>query len=384
MTAPVPYPITTRYRKQGDWAAGYHTGSDRACPNGTDAIATRDCKIVYAGWHGWGRAYGLTVRMEAVVDGQRLQMQYCHLQSISVKTGQTVKAGQKVADTNNTGNTTGPHLHDELRHYPYSYGDDLNPSLWHDTGLILPAAPAPGTLTIFDASFWAQARERWYTPWKPRAPYIISEIRGREEGSEASTWGFTEVHEQTQVDTLEEAFSPWDFNRNAGRQGLEFWYNDDAWDEQRPYRHYDSGIQNRGALVSHLIRKSTGQHVAFVVFHAPITYDSLKTAYGRWLVRLLGQIDGPILLMGDANRSVEDKSPRKEIREAGYRDMRDQAAIVNEGSKEFPSEGWNLSDIWTDLNDQYDDRIVGGEIDLTSAIPSNHRRIEARVRVRAA
>lgn len=379
---PVNYPVTTRYRKPGDWAAGYHTGDDRACPNGTDAIATRDCKIVKAGWYQWGRAYGLGVVMEAVVDGQRLQMLYAHLQAINVKVGQSLKAGQKVGDTNNTGNTTGPHLHTELRHYPYSYGDDLNPSLWH-TDFSLPAAPKPGTITTFDAAFWGMARERWYTPWRPRAPHIISEIRGQEPGSEASVWGFTEIWEQNQVDTLEEAFDPWDFNRNAGRQGLEFWYNAAPWVEERPFRHYDSGVQNRGALVSHLTRKATGQHVAFVVFHAPIQSGSLKTAYGKWLVRLLGQIDGPILLMGDANRSVETKSPRKEIRAAGYRDMRDQADIVNEGADEFPSRGWNLSDIWTDLNDSHDDRIVGGEIDLTTATPSNHRRIEARVRVRA-
>lgn len=381
---PVQYPITTAYRKPGDWAAGYHTGDDRACPNGTDVIATRDCKIIYAGWYGWGRAYGLTIRMEAVVDGQRLQMQYCHLGAINVQAGQTVKAGQKVGDSNNTGNTTGPHLHTELRHYPYAYGDDLNPNIWHTTGLALPPAPTPGTITIFDASFWGMARERWYTPWAPRADDIIREIRGQEAGSEASAWGFTEIWDAPQVATLEEAFSPWDFNRNAGRQGLEFWYNDDLWDEERPFRHYDSGIQNRGALVSHLVRKQTGQHVAFVTFHAPIRYDSLKTAYGQWLVRLLGQIDGPILLMGDANRSVEDKSPRKEIRAAGYRDMRDQASIQNSGAFEFPSEDWNLADIWTDLNDEHNDRIVGGQIDLTSAVPSNHRRIEARVRVVAA
>lgn len=123
--------------------------------------------------------------------------------------------------------------------------------------------------------------------------------------------------------------------------------------------------------------------MAVVVFHAPIRYDSLKTAYGKWLVRLLGQIDGPILLMGDANRSSEDRSPRKEIRAAGYRDMRDQARIKNEDADEFPSRGWNLSDIWTDLNDKYDDKIIGGEIDLTSAKPSNHRRIEARIQVKA-
>lgn len=378
---PVPFPVTTAYRKPGSWAAGYHPGEDRACVNGTDAVATRDCSIVYAGWNGWGSAYGLTVIMEAVVNGQRLRCIYAHLQSVAVKTGQTVKAGQKVADTNNTGRTTGPHLHQEVRHYPYSYGDDIAPSIWNASTVADTKTPSPGTVTVFDVSFWAQARERWYTPWAPRAADIIREIRGAEDGSEASVWGFTEVYEQAQVDTLTEAFAPWDFVRVAGRAGLEFWYNDEKWDEERPPKSYPSGVQDRWALVTHLTRKTTGQHVAFVTFHGPITYDSAKTAYGQWLVRLLGQIDGPILLMGDANRSAEDRSPRKEIRSAGFRDMRDQARITNSGADEFPSKGWNLSDIWTDLNDVHKDTIVGGQIDLTTAKPSDHRRLEATVKV---
>lgn len=374
---PVPYPITTPYRKPGDsWALKYHTGSDRACPNGTDAIATRDCKIVYAGWYGWGRAYGLTVRMEAVVDGQRLQMQYCHLQAINVKVGQEVKAGQKVADTNNTGNTTGPHLHDELRHYPYSYGDDLNPSMWHE-GSNVPAAPASGTVTVFDVCNWNVASPRWYTPWAPRAAGINDEIRG-----EASVYGFQEVYAESQAATLQAGLGGV-FVRVPGRAGLELFYDTTKWQLERPPKSYPSGVQGRYALVVHLTRKATGQHVAFVVFHGPVTYDSLKTAYGQWLARLLGQIDGPILLMGDANRSVEDKSPRKEIRAAGFRDMRDQAAITNESAKEFPSKDWNLCDIWTDLNDSVDDKIIGGQIDLTSSRLSDHRRIEATVKVTA-
>lgn len=378
---PVPQPIGTRYGVPGNhWALKYHTGVDYLSPNGTTAIAVLPGTVIYAGWNGWGRAYGLTVILEHTTGGIKYRALYAHLKTTLVKTGDKVSAGQPVAKTNNTGNTTGPHLHYEVRHYPYRYGDDVNPSILTDKVPTV-TTPKPGTVTVFDVSFWAQARERWYTPWAPRAADIIREIRGAEDGSEASVWGFTEVYEQAQVDTLEQAFSPWDFNRVAGRAGLEFWYNADKWVEERPPKSYPSGVQDRWALVTHLTRKSTGQHVAFVTFHGPITYDSLKTKYGQWLVRLLGQIDGPILLMGDANRSVEDKSPRKEIRAAGYRDMRDQARITNSGADEFPSKGWNLSDIWTDLNDSHKDTIVGGQIDLTTAKPSDHRRIEATVKV---
>jgi hypothetical protein len=231
-------------------------------------------------------------------------------------------------------------------------------------------------------SFWNIASPRWYTPWRPREEDIIEQIRGQETGSEASVWGFAEIYTPEQADTLDEAFRG-KFKRVAGRAGLEFWYDPEKWVEERPARSYASGVQDRWALVAHLTRKSTGQHVAFVTFHGPVTYDSYKTKYGQWLARLLGQIDGPILLMGDANRSVETKSPRKEIRALGFRDMREQAVIENESVYEFPSKRWNLSDIWTDLNDKYDDKISGGEIDLTSAKPSDHRRIEARVQIKA-
>lgn len=238
-------------------------------------------------------------------------------------------------------------------------------------------APSPGAVTTFDVCNWNVASPRWFTPWAPRAAGISAEIAG-----EASVYGFQEVYDETQAATIGSALGS-DFSRVAGRAGLEFWFDKTKWMVERPIHEggYASGVQGRYALVVHLRRRSTGQHVAFVVFHGPVTYDSYKTAYGQWLARLLSQIDGPILLMGDANRSVEDKSPRKEIRALGFRDMRDQAAIVNESAKEFPSRNWSLCDVWTDLNDVYDDRIVGGEIDLTSAKLSDHRRIECQVRI---
>lgn len=381
---PVPQRIGTAYRVSGDWwAAGYHTGVDYLSPNGTTAVAPQDSKIIFAGWSGWGRAYGLTVIGESRVNGQTYRWICAHMQSTSVSTGQTVKAGQPVGRTNNTGNTTGPHLHFEVRHYPYAYGDDVNPSIL-TSSTVAPTPPPvyPGTVTTFDVSFWAMAWERWFgTAWHARDDEIIAEIKGQEPGSEASVWGFTEMYDQEQIDTLTTALPG--FTRVAGRSGLEFWYDASKWAEERPPKNYASDVQGRWAMVTHLTRKVTGQHVAFVTFHGPTTYDSYKSAYGKWLANLLGVIDGPIVLMGDANRSVEDKSPRSNIRALGFRDMREQAAIINESADEFPSRGWSLSDIWTDLNDRYDDKIIGGQIDLTSARLSDHRRIECTVQIKA-
>lgn len=376
------YRVTLGYRQQAQFDPDYiHRGIDYGCPEGTPVVATRAGTVVFAGWGGgYGSAYGLQV----IIRTGDIWHLYAHLSSESVSVGQWIETGQQLGRSGKTGNTRGAHLHyQECTQPPSAYRSDRAPQFitYTDT----PAVPTDDT--VFDVSFWGQAYERWFgTSWESREAEITRELRGSEPGTEASVHGFTEVYDLEQVITLRTALGE-HFTRVAGRAGLELWFDSTKWefDPEHPLKEggYASGIQNRYALVVHLIRKSTGQHVAFVVFHGPITYDSLKTAYGQWLARLLATIDGPILLMGDANRSVEDKSPRKEIRALGFRDMRDQAAIVNESAKEFPSRDWTLSDIWTDTNDATDDRIVGGIIDLTSARVSDHRRIEARVRVAA-
>jgi hypothetical protein len=50
---------------------------------------------------------------------------YCHLSKIHVRMGQSVTAGQKIAASGNTGNTTGPHLHYEERTNPSRYNDKV-------------------------------------------------------------------------------------------------------------------------------------------------------------------------------------------------------------------------------------------------------------------
>lgn len=375
MTRPVPQAIGTRYGVPGNmWAAKHHTGEDFLAPTGTTIVAPKSGKVISAGRYGWGSAYGIHVVVESVINGATIRWMTAHMQSVSVSAGQSVSEGQKIGISNNTGNTSGPHVHLEARHYPYNYGDDIDPEILYTTTTTV-SKPKPGTKTVFDVSFWNVASPKWYTPWAPRAPKIAAEIKG-----EASVYGFAEVYDETQAGTIQKAIGSV-FTRVSGHAGLEFWYDSSKWQLERPTKTggYASGVQGRYALVVHLIRKETGQHVAFVVTHGPVTYDSLKSQFGKWLAKLLGQIDGPIVLMGDFNRSVNNKSPRSNIRSLGYRGMREQAAITNESAKEFPSKGWNLSDIYTIPSGPAD--VTGGEVDLTPSAASDHRRLEARITV---
>ncbi|UGY94560.1 transglycosylase family protein [Streptomyces gobiensis] len=120
-TAPVGGSPGTAYRATGSgWAAGYHTGVDFPVPTGTSVRAITGGEVVSAGW---AESYGYQV---VVRHNDGKYSQYAHLSAISVRSGQRVNAGQAIGRSGSTGNTTGPHLHLEVRTGP-GYGSDINP-----------------------------------------------------------------------------------------------------------------------------------------------------------------------------------------------------------------------------------------------------------------
>ncbi len=87
----------------------WHTGVDLAAPVGTPVLAANSGAVIFAGWNSWG--YGYTI---VLAHGPFLTL-YGHLSNIYVGCGQLVTVGQTIGGVGNTGNSSGPHLHFEIR-----------------------------------------------------------------------------------------------------------------------------------------------------------------------------------------------------------------------------------------------------------------------------
>jgi len=90
--------------------ASWHPAVDLAAPEGTSVYAANGGRVIFAGWSNWG--YGNTV----VLAHGPFTTIYAHLGSINVGCGQDVTSGQQIAGSGNSGNSSGPHLHFEIRY----------------------------------------------------------------------------------------------------------------------------------------------------------------------------------------------------------------------------------------------------------------------------
>jgi murein DD-endopeptidase MepM/ murein hydrolase activator NlpD len=90
-------------------ASTYHKGVDWATPIGTTVYASNAGTVAFAGW---ASGYGYAVYINHA-DGR--QTRYGHLSKVLVSAGQTVSQGERIALSGNTGRSTGPHVHFEIR-----------------------------------------------------------------------------------------------------------------------------------------------------------------------------------------------------------------------------------------------------------------------------
>ncbi|WP_327274514.1 M23 family metallopeptidase [Streptomyces sp. NBC_01224] len=130
------YVLSASFGNDGARWAHKHSGQDFAVPIGTKVKAAHGGTVVKAGPNGGGDgpAYGNAV---VISHGNGVYSQYAHLSRIDVHIGQTVKTGEKIALSGNTGNSSGPHVHFEIRTTP-NYGSAINPvSFLHKHGVMV-------------------------------------------------------------------------------------------------------------------------------------------------------------------------------------------------------------------------------------------------------
>jgi len=102
------YTISSAY---GSRSGGFHRGLDMATKSGTDIKAADGGTVTYSGWYG---QYGYMVEIS---HGGGWSTVYAHCSKLYVKTGDKVYQGQVIAAVGSTGQSTGPHLHFEVRKY---------------------------------------------------------------------------------------------------------------------------------------------------------------------------------------------------------------------------------------------------------------------------
>lgn len=116
-----------------------HTGIDIPAKRGTPVLAAGGGTVVWAGWGFYsgnsqdtGDPYGkaVAIRHDFGYDGKPLYTVYGHLDEILVTRGQHVDVGKPIGLVGDTGFTTGPHLHFEVRMGENGFFQTYNPELW--------------------------------------------------------------------------------------------------------------------------------------------------------------------------------------------------------------------------------------------------------------
>jgi murein DD-endopeptidase MepM/ murein hydrolase activator NlpD len=124
---PLSMPVFDSFR----WTSGFgprwgrmHEGVDMAGPIGTPIHATADGVVTFAGW---SSGYGRLIKIE---HANGIETRYGHLNAIRVEVGERVSRGERIGDMGNSGRSTGPHLHYEIR----VGGEALNPMTYIRAG----------------------------------------------------------------------------------------------------------------------------------------------------------------------------------------------------------------------------------------------------------
>lgn len=115
---PVASPrISSRYGRR--WGR-LHGGLDFSLPVGNNIYASAPGTVTYSGWNSGGYGY-----LVIISHGNGVQTYYGHNSSLTCSVGQTVSAGDIIAKSGNTGRSTGPHCHFEIRVNGVTYNPEI-------------------------------------------------------------------------------------------------------------------------------------------------------------------------------------------------------------------------------------------------------------------
>ena len=109
LSQPVSGMISSRFGSRSSVRSSAHTGLDIATASGTGIRAIAEGKVIFAGTNG---SYGKLVKID---HGNGIESWYAHCSNIYVSVGEKVNSSTTIAAVGSTGNSTGPHLHLEIR-----------------------------------------------------------------------------------------------------------------------------------------------------------------------------------------------------------------------------------------------------------------------------
>lgn len=124
---PLDIPVKSNFRYTSGFGQRWgrlHAGTDFAGPVGTPIYATADGVVTHAGW---SSGYGRLIKIQHDFG---IETRYAHLNAIRVSVGERVSRGERIGDMGNSGRSTGPHLHYEVR----VGGDPVNPMTYIRAG----------------------------------------------------------------------------------------------------------------------------------------------------------------------------------------------------------------------------------------------------------
>lgn len=156
--------ITQPFGNKSDrYVSGYHTGVDIGCIQGSPIYAAHDGTVIFAGFNG---AYGNEVQVRY---DDALVTSYHHMSRVAAYKGDRISAGKVIGYIGSTGQSTGPHLHFEVRingkavdPMPYLSGGASVPGAINANNPLVPDVVETPAKAFIGVAAWLTETKNWY------------------------------------------------------------------------------------------------------------------------------------------------------------------------------------------------------------------------------